>query len=339
MANPEHLAILKQGVEAWNDWRETNPQIVPELSSANLMGLNLKAANLEKARLEFANLEAADLPKANMIEAYLYRAYLGRADLEGAKLRKAFLARADLIGTNLARADLSDCILHEANLNGAHLEGASLTGAKLSWTIFAYNDLRYVIGLEQVRHDTPSNIDIMTFFLSHGDISEVFLRSCGVPESMVTFAKSLVGRPIQYYSTFISYSSHNEQFARTLHKQLQDNGVRVWFAPEDLKIGDRLQPTIDEAIRVYDKLIIVLSEHSIHSAWVRHEVTAALKREQQQGRAMLFPLRIDDSVFDTTEQWAYEIKDRHIGDFRDWTNPLKYQGAINRLLRDLNATS
>jgi hypothetical protein len=34
MINPEHLAILKQGVEIWNKWREENPDIMPDLSWA-----------------------------------------------------------------------------------------------------------------------------------------------------------------------------------------------------------------------------------------------------------------------------------------------------------------
>lgn len=182
----------------------------------------------------------------------------------------------------------------------------------------------------------PSTIGIDTLFLSGGNIPEVFLRGCGVPETMITFAKSLVGRPIQYYSAFISHSSDDEMFARRLHNDLQMNGVRVWFAPEDLKIGETIDDSIDAAIRVYDKLILVLSKNSIERAWVRKEFSKAIEKEKQ-GKTVLFPIRLDDSVFETTEQWAYDIRKRHIGDFNDWTNPLKYQSAVNRLLRDLNA--
>ena len=32
MANPEHLAILKQGVEEWNKWRREYPGVEPDLS-------------------------------------------------------------------------------------------------------------------------------------------------------------------------------------------------------------------------------------------------------------------------------------------------------------------
>ena len=32
MANPEHLAILKRGVEVWNEWREDHPETRPDLA-------------------------------------------------------------------------------------------------------------------------------------------------------------------------------------------------------------------------------------------------------------------------------------------------------------------
>ena len=41
MANPEHLAILKQGVEKWNEWRRKNPNTFPNLRGADLRGTHL----------------------------------------------------------------------------------------------------------------------------------------------------------------------------------------------------------------------------------------------------------------------------------------------------------
>ena len=48
--------------------------------------------------------------------------------------------------------------------------------------------------------------------------------------------------------------------------------MRCWSAPEDMKIGDKFRQRIDEAIRVYDKLLLVLTENSVKSAWVEKEV-------------------------------------------------------------------
>ncbi len=52
MVNFEHLALLKQGVEAWNQWRQANPDLSePDLRGANLEGADLSWANLRRARL------------------------------------------------------------------------------------------------------------------------------------------------------------------------------------------------------------------------------------------------------------------------------------------------
>jgi len=61
MANEEHLKILKQRVEAWNEWREKNPQITPDLSKANLIMADLSGANLNKAVLIGADLIMTNL--------------------------------------------------------------------------------------------------------------------------------------------------------------------------------------------------------------------------------------------------------------------------------------
>jgi hypothetical protein len=141
---------------------------------------------------------------------------------------------------------------------------------------------------------------------------------------------------IQYYSCFISYSSPDEIFARRLHTDLQDHGVRCWFAPHDLRPGQLIRKGVDEAIHLQDKLLLILSEHSVESGWVSYEVETALTREIQQKREILFPIRIDDTISQSTTDWARKLWDqRHIGDFRQWTDPEHYQKVFQRLLRDL----
>jgi len=56
MANPQHLALIQQGVDVWNEWRQLNPKIRPDLREADLKQLNLKYANFEYADLSQANL-------------------------------------------------------------------------------------------------------------------------------------------------------------------------------------------------------------------------------------------------------------------------------------------
>jgi len=119
---------------------------------------------------------------------------------------------------------------------------------------------------------------------------------------------------------------------------LQNKGVHCWFAPKDLKTGDRIRPEIDKAIQLLDKLLIVISKNSVKSPWVEKEVETAFEKERRQKRTVLFPIRSDDAVMRTKQAWAADIRRaRHIGDFSDWKNHGEYQKAFGRLIRDLKA--
>jgi hypothetical protein len=109
---------------------------------------------------------------------------------------------------------------------------------------------------------------------------------------------------IQFYSCFVSYSSKDGPFATELHAQLQAKGVRCWKDSEDLKIGDKFQEEIENAIRLHDKLLVVLSENSVGSMWVEREVQAAFEKEQRQGSIVLFPVRLDEAVMNSPRAWG-----------------------------------
>jgi hypothetical protein len=157
---------------------------------------------------------------------------------------------------------------------------------------------------------------------------------------MIEYLYALTGNAIDFYSCFISYSGRDQDFAERLYADLQSKGVRCWFAPEDLKIGDKLRPRIDESIRIHDKLLLVLSGSSITSQWVEQEVETALERERSEGRTVLFPIRLDTAIMEIKDGWPALIRNtRHIGDFRHWKDHDAYQQAFDRLLHDLKAES
>lgn len=289
-------------------------------------------------------LSEADLWNASLSGAKLIGATLSGASLSESNLWNASLSGANLSGAKLSRSDLSRAILSEADLDYADLSYATLsdtdlTKAEIGGTHFDDIDLRQVNGLETLHYRGPSHISISTIYRSEGHIPENFLRNAGVPASFIEYMHSLVIKPIDYYTCFISYSSKDDAFATRLHADLQSKGVRCWFAPEDLKIGEKFWYRIDESIRLYDKLLVVVSEHSVNSTWVEREVMAALEKEQQQqGKLVLFPIRLDDAVMQTRLPWAADIRrSRHIGNFTRWKHHDDYQKALNRLLRDLKA--
>lgn len=145
MADPEHMEILKQGVEAWNIWRNENPDIVPNLNEANLVGAYITGVNLSGASLVGADLERANFLEANFVGAYLLRANLREALLEGADLRGANLSGANLEGAILAGANLEGAYLLRANFEGANLLGASLEIANLEGVYLRGANLEHAI--------------------------------------------------------------------------------------------------------------------------------------------------------------------------------------------------
>jgi Uncharacterized low-complexity proteins len=175
-ANQEHLRELKKGVSAWNNWRNVNPDIVPNLIYADLRNNDLMRINLRRARLagvqlqeatligadlsyadlSLANLERANLHQAELYQANLQQAILNEADLSEASLLCARLTHASLVGANLCeanlgsasieiadlqKADLSQARLDSADFYGANLRKADFSKATLIRVNFSYADL------------------------------------------------------------------------------------------------------------------------------------------------------------------------------------------------------
>jgi len=347
MANPEHLEILKQGVEEWNQWRKAYSAVDVELSQADLIGLNLQGANLKAVDLSRADLSGANLRDADLSFTRLIAANLGRTDATGTNLVRTNAIFSNITQTKLSRAILRGADLRWARLTSAELQDADLSQAIAGATLFSDLDLRSAQNLHTVQHFSPSTIGIDTIYKSQGRVSERFLRGCGLPDDMIGYIKSIAGA-IQFYSCFISYSTKDQEFAERLYNDLQGDGVRCWFAPHDIHGGRKLHEQLDEAIRLHDKLLLVLSEASMNSPWVKTEIANARAREDREKKQMLFPITL--APFEDVKKWelfdadrgidsAREIREYFIPDFSNWKDHDSYQKAFQRLVKDLKAES
>lgn len=318
MANPEHVAKLNEGREGWNAWRKTSDE-KPDLSGVKLIGVSL---------------DLYDLRSADFSDAELERVNFGVALCDDCSFERAFLVSVVFLGTlersNFRSSDISFSVFKNCDLNES-----DFTAATLFISSFAGGSLRHVIGLDAMGPSEFNSIGIDTFFDS-GGLPVSFLRAANVPEEFIQYASSLVGKAIEYYSCFLSHSTKDDEFARRLYNDLRGKNIRTWYAPEDLKIGDRFRSRIDESIRIHDKLVLILSANSVASDWVETEVESALERERKEGKEVLFPIAIDDEGFTSQQSWAADIRrKRHIGDFRKWKSHDHYTNAFDRLVRDL----
>jgi uncharacterized protein YjbI with pentapeptide repeats len=101
-----------------------------DLHAALLTGADLRGANLSNSRLT-ANFDRADLSGARLDNANLTNAGLQRANLSGSSMVEAQLSKADLQDANLQNANLLGCNMNKAYMRGADLRGANLSLASL----------------------------------------------------------------------------------------------------------------------------------------------------------------------------------------------------------------
>lgn len=360
MANKEHLDILSQGAAEWNKWREmednfnsrvdladtnfADPALAHiDIKSANFRRVILTNVNFTGANLMYATFGGANLSNANFNRANAYDADFGYANLTGADFREANLRYADINNADLTDAQFASADIIGTNFRDSILIGADFADALIGWTLFINNDLSKTKGLESAKHSGPSEVSISTIYESKGGIPQGFLRGSGIPENFITYMHSLTGNAFDYYSCFISFAESDDYFSERLYNDLQGRGIRCWRWKEDAKWGRTLMLSIDEAVQVYDKLIVICSEASLQSPAVIREVERALQKEDQLARQgknheVLFPIRLDDYIFTTwTHYRKWDVVNKHVGDFRQWNNPELYYKKLNRLVHDLKA--
>lgn len=317
-----------------------------KLSQANLGGVIARKAYFVEADLQGTFLEEADLRESNFFEADLRRARLRGADLEGAflngvKLQEADLTEADLTGADLGGTNFGRACLQGADLSSSHLAKTYFGDSNLGGTTFYGVDLSDTLGLGAAIHYAPSRIDLETLAQSHGRIPESFLHGIGIP---IPFADHLVAfnwERVRYRSCFISYSTRDREFAAKLHTDLHTRGISCWLDAEDILPGplrDQLLSTVDQ----YDRFILVLSESSLQSRWVRTEFEEAVKRHTKADPVIL-PIRL--LGYDMLDKWncigsdgtdlAAIVRDNVIPDFSNWRDPELYEKSLKIVLRGL----
>lgn len=341
--NPD-WSRLRGGVQAWNAWRQES-LVRPRLSSGRLSGLNLSGVDFRDTDLDSTRLDGANLQGASF-----WAADVNNASLEGADLRGAYLNGANLAHANLRDANLTDAQLYATRFHQTDLRGAVLTRAECGSTVFGDVDLSDVIGLEFTRHNRPSVIGVDSLIRCGHRLPLEFLTGVGLPNIVIETFPSLFAAtdPIQFYSCFVSYSHNDERFTQHLYARMKRERLRVWFAPENVKGGQRLHEQLFEAIRLHDKLLLVLSQHSMASSWVKTEIKRARAREHQEKRQVLFPIRLVSMAeirswecfdADSGQDMAAEIREYYIPDFSEWMDSTKFESAFGQLLRDLRAGS
>jgi uncharacterized protein YjbI with pentapeptide repeats len=272
MANPEHLEILKQGVQVWNEWRIKKPETSPDLYGADisklhlpppesaldkqenkstrfflegfgfeksdnsyLSGVNFRATFLQSVILTGVTLNGADLTGANLNEAKL-----NGANLNKAKLRKAMSRSADLTQANLEGADLTEADFYSTNFTGTKLETTDFNRSKIGRCVFTDVDLSSAINLEMINHSSPSEISVSTLYKSVGKIPAAFLRGCGLSDWQIEYTKLHQPELSNEEVTNILYRVHDLR----AHQAIQISPLFISYSHTDGAFVDAVETSL-----------------------------------------------------------------------------------------------
>jgi uncharacterized protein YjbI with pentapeptide repeats len=326
------------------------------LAAADFRDCDLASATFNRCNAIEINLEGANLRSAKILEAAFGEADMFRACLADAEIRcnarGSFLVRADLSGTLFYGATLSGChfgfnAIHATSFVLCDLADVHLTAPCDVDRTSVERSLRPMAQLIVDRERLPERDREQIVTAASHSLAEcqLFFTNLGVDQGLVeSESLGLLSAWLRQPSTFISYSSADEQFAAALHDQLVAAGIDTWFAPDDMRGGRMIHEQVVEEIRKRDRVILVLSESSLASNWVATELRETLASEATSHVRKLFPIRVVD--IDVLKSWelfdadsgqdlARLVRQYHIPDFSGWRNALVLGEAVTRLARHL----
>ena len=335
MPNPEHESIVRELTSRIRTWRKKHPDVQLDLREASLQDVEMPYADLHGADLTSSDLSVADLSQSDLSETLLRS-----SNLFGAKLRGARLTEADLFSADLRGSDLRDCDLTGVNLIGAALTGAKLQGCNFTDTLMGFTalgdvDLSGAIGLETVKHYGPSIIGFDTLHRSMGKISPVFLEGCGVSADSFRAAAETLSKLPSYLTCYLLFTSDGKELADKLASSLNQKKIRIWkWQSEDE--NSPLVAALDQAIDLYDKLILLGTKESLENPDIIREIDQALKKEKSNGTRILYLLDVDGYA---AEHWqdpkALTLQARGIIDFANWQDDYRYFKSLDQLTSHL----
>lgn len=359
----KHIRRLLWKGKSWNDWRIRNPHAPVDLTAICTFGREFRHTNFRSVNLEMAKFGDCTFFECDLSDVRLFNSHFDdchiqecRLDdmcvagmrLEYSTIQASSACRIDFGGSRLNDCQVFGIAFTDCSFEGAMLirvqfvncsfEGTDFKGSVVSDLGFLNCDLSGSRGLEEAHHVGPSSIGLDTVGRSGGLPSE-FLVGSGTSRQVAEAISQIGPGPAQeknLASCFISYSTHDSEFASLLTKDLRDAGVRVWMFPDDAQWGGPLWGEIDRGIHDHDRLIAVLSSNYFSSGACQRELERALARKDREVREVLFPIRLDDTVFEGWDHYLKgDVQRLVIGDFTEYRDTVAYRASLKRLIAAL----
>ena len=92
---------------------------------------------------------------------------------------------------------------------------------------------------------------------------------------------------------FICHSTKDHEFVKQLVDRLEKDSIDVWFSEWEIKVGDSITQRVDKALEDSSFFVIVFSEASLNSNWVKRELNSTLMRQINRRDVKVLPVLLD----------------------------------------------
>lgn len=178
----------------------------------------------------------------------------------------------------------------------------------------------------EIHYDKGSIAPLITWANSVAQVLDLGVRVEGLVNEAVTKKEIRHLENKLERVAFLSHSSKDKAFVRRLAADLVSNGIKVWLDEQRILVGDSIPEKIAQGLAESDFFLIVVSQNSVDSPWVKKELSNALVNEIERRKVVVLPIKIDDA------KMPESINDKLYSDFRG-----SYDEGLERLLRSIKA--
>jgi TIR domain len=96
--------------------------------------------------------------------------------------------------------------------------------------------------------------------------------------------------PEKSYDVFLSHSTKDKKFVRTLAEALKRRNLRVWYDESNIRVGDTFLSSMGDALEHSRYFVVVVSPEYLSSSWANFELGVALGRKWSAEKAKVLPI-------------------------------------------------
>jgi hypothetical protein len=159
-----------------------------------------------------------------------------------------------------------------------------------------------------------------------GDVLDLGVRVERLVDAAVVTKEARHAKHEHERIAFISHSTTDKPFVRRLAADLVAHDVKVWLDEQQMMVGDSIPEKIAQGLAESDFFLLVVSQNSVDSQWVKKELNSALVHEIERRKVTVLPIRIDDAKVPDS------IIDKIYADFRG-----SYEDGFQKLLNSIRA--